>query len=59
MIDKILKYIFENEQNVENVRLYICAHVKQCSEYEVAQIIINLHSDNEQLTKIIEHFKIY
>ena len=59
MIDKILKYIFTSEQNNQNVCIYINAHIKQCDEYQVAQIIIDLHSDNERLTKIIEYFKIY
>ena len=59
MLDKILKYIFASEQNNQNVCIYINAHIMQCDEYEVAQIIFNLSSDNQQLTKIIEYFKIY
>ena len=59
MLDKILKYIFASEQNNQNVCIYINAHIKQCDEYEVAQIIFNLSSDNQQLTKIIEYFHIF
>ena len=59
MIDKILKYIFASEENSQRVCLYVSAHIRQCNEYEVAQIIIDLHSDNERLTKIVEYFKIY
>ena len=59
MIDKILKYIFASEENSQWVCLYVSAHSRQCNEYEVAQIIIDLHSDNERLTKIVEYFKIY
>ena len=59
MVDKILKYLFASEQNAHDMSVYVCAHIRQCSEYEVAQIIIDLHSDEERLTKIIEYFKIY
>ena len=59
MIDHILKYLFANEQNAQNMCIYINAHIKECDEFEIAQIIIDLRSDNEQLTKIIEYFKIY
>jgi hypothetical protein len=59
MIDHILKYLFASEQNAQNVCIYINAHIKECDEFEIAQIIIDLRSDNEQLTKIIEYFKIY
>ena len=59
MLDKILKNIFASEQNNQNVCIYINAHIKQCDEYEVAQIIFNLSSDNQQLTKIIEYFHIF
>ena len=59
MVDKILKYLFASEQNAHDMSVYVCAHIKQCSEYEVAQIIIDLHSDNQQLIKIIEYFHIF
>ena len=59
MVDKILKYLFASEQNAHDMSVYVCATIKQSSEYEVAQIIIDLHSDDERLTKIIEYFKIY
>lgn len=59
MLDKILKYIFASEQNTKDVCIYINAHIRKCNEYEVAQIIFNLSSYNQELTKIIEYFKIY
>lgn len=59
MIDKILRFVFASEQNNQNVCIYINAHIMQCDEYEVGQIIFNLSDDNQQLTKIIEYFNIY
>ena len=46
MIDHILKYLFASEQNAQNMCIYINAHIKECDEFEIAQIIIDLRSDN-------------
>ena len=59
MVDKILKYLFESEKNTEKMCIYVNAHIKRCTTYQVAQVIIDLHSDNERLTKIIEYFQIF